>query len=239
MIAQIKWNHPPMKLTLPENQIHIWRVPLDPSARTVADFQNTLAPDELARAARFRFAQDRDHFLIARARLRAILSRYTNIQPRELVFQYSAKGKPRLANAPACDALSFNVSHSQGLALCAIARGSAVGIDLERVRANSAWREIAQRFFSPQETAMLDALPLAEQSRAFFECWTRREAYLKATGDGIASLDAENFGDASHWSLRSFTPCSGYVAALAVKGATARLEFLQWFDHPRKDSHGL
>lgn len=230
------WHAPPVTLTLADNEVHVWRVSLDQSASQVQNLLSVLAADEGARAERFRFQKDRDHFIVARGVLRLILGRYLNRDPEQLVFRYNPYGKPALVPAESREMLRFNVSHSYELALYAVSRGREVGIDLEHLRSGVDIDRIAARFFSSREVATLRALPAAVREEAFFRCWTRKEAYIKARGEGL-SLPLDQFdvsltpgqpaalfrtrGDpheASRWSLQDITPASDYVAALAVEG---------------------
>lgn len=230
------WLPPSADLALSSDDVHVWRASLDLPASCVQSLQHTLAADELSRAERFYFHKDRKHFIVARGLLRAILSRYLDMEPGQLRFCYSDYGKPSLATMPGQDTLSFNVSHSHGLALYAVTRGREIGIDLERIRADLDCEQIAARFFSPRENAVLRALPAKLKPEAFFNCWTRKEAYIKARGGGL-SLPLDQFdvslapgepttllnirGDpqeALRWSLRELMPGPGHMAALAVEG---------------------
>ncbi len=243
----ISW-HPPLNHPmLGRDEVHVWRVCLDPDASYVTSLRQTLSADERARAGRFYFEKDREHFIVARGLLRVILSRYLDIEPSQLRFCYSPFGKPSLVTTSDQKTLSFNVSHSCGLALYAVTRDRKIGIDLERIRTDFACEQIAERFFSPREKAMLRALQAEKaKHRAFFNCWTRKEAYIKARGEGL-SLPLDQFdvslapgepatllnvrGDpleASRWSLQELFPGPGYVAALAVEGHGWRLACWEW-----------
>jgi 4'-phosphopantetheinyl transferase len=240
------WLPPPAHLTVSSNKVHVWRTSLDLPASCVQSLQHTLAADELSRAEQLYFPKDRKHFMVARGLLRAILSRYLDMEPGQLRFCHSPYGKPALATTPGQDTLSFNMSHSHGLALYAITRGREIGIDLERIRGDLNCEQIAARFFSPRENAVLRALPAELKPEAFFNCWTRKEAYIKARGEGL-SLPLDQFdvslapgeptmllntrGDpqeTARWSLQALTPGPGYVAALAVEGHGWRFKYWQW-----------
>jgi 4'-phosphopantetheinyl transferase len=218
-------------LNLPASQIHRLR--------------HTLAADELERAERFHFEKDRQHFIAGRGLLRLILGHYLDTTPSQLRFHYSDYGKPALVLSPRQAPLNFNVSHSYGLALYAVTLGREVGLDVEKIRSDLEYEEIAERFFSPRESAVLLRLPTEVKPRAFFNCWTRKEAYIKARGEGL-SLPLDQFdvslapgeparlldvrGDpqeASRWSLQALKPVSGYVAALAVEGSDWHLKCWQ------------
>ncbi|MCL5670567.1 MAG: 4'-phosphopantetheinyl transferase superfamily protein [Acidobacteria bacterium] len=245
------WRSLPETLMLGSDEVQVWRANLDQTPSQVQSFLHNLAADEQARAERFYFERDREHFIVARGVLRAILGGYLNRAPECLSFCYSAYGKPSLAGESDGDVIRFNVSHSHGIALYAFTRGTAVGIDLERIRFDLAVAEVAGQFFSPQEVAMLRTLPTEEQTLAFFRCWTRKEAYIKARGEGL-SLPLDQFdvslapgepaavlgtqrdpSEASRWSLQELTPAPGFVAALAVAGHDWRLTCWQWPDPNR------
>jgi len=235
------WSSPPDTLAVGCDEIHVWRASLDQAPLQIESFLLSLAADEKARAERFYFARDRGHFIVARGVLRAILGRYMNRAPEQLSFRYGARGKPVLAGESGADAIHFNLSHSHGLALYAITKGRQVGIDLERIRSDVAVAEIAGRFFPPGEAATLQALPADMQRQAFFRSWTRKEASIKARGEGLLSLEASDaMGthrdpiDAARWSLQELIPAPDYVAALAAEGNGWRLSCWQWPEQSRQ-----
>ena len=165
--------------------MHVWRAALDVPESQVRSLWDTLTADERQRAEHYVFEKDRTHFVVARGLLRVLLGRYLRQDPPHLRFTYGPHGKPALATDTGGGALRFNVSHSHGLALYAITRGREVGVDVERIRPEVAQEKIAERFFSPREVTLLRALPAPLQATAFFACWTRKEAYIKATGEGL------------------------------------------------------
>jgi 4'-phosphopantetheinyl transferase len=202
----------------------------------VRSLWHTLTADECQRAERYIFAKDRAHFVVARGLLRVLLGRYLGQEPQHLRFTYGRHGKPALATETGGVALRFNVSHSHGLALYAITRGREVGVDIEHIRPEVAQEQVAERFFSPREVTVLRALPTPLQAPAFFACWTRKEAYIKATGAGLA-LPLDQFDvslapgepaallhtawdpqEATRWALQDLAPAPGYRAAVAVAG---------------------
>ena len=244
--AETIWQLPNADLSLPRSEVHVWRALLD-QPQSLTAFLASLAHDEQERAARFLFQKDRQRFIAARGLLRAILSRYLNLRPDDLSFGYSAHGKPFLASAPGGD-LRFNVSHSHGLALFAFARERDLGIDVEQMRPEVAGQRIAERFFSAAEVAALRELPAEQQREAFFNCWTRKEAYIKARGEGL-SLSLDQFDvslapgqppallrtamaadEASRWSMIELAPTAVYKAALVVEGQDWQLRCWQWPD---------
>ena len=237
------WQRPSQHPELGHDVVHVWRVSLSRPPSTVEALRRILTPDETDRANRFHFAKDRDHFIISRATLRLIISRYLQTEPRSLRFSYGQHGKPALSNATT---LRFNLSHSHELALYAVTLDREIGIDLEYIREDFAGEEIARDYFSQLEVAMLRDLPMNLRVEGFFNCWTRKEAYIKARSEGL-SLPLNEFdvslvpGDpvrllnvlnnqeeVTRWSLRGLEPGAGYVAAVAVEGQDWQLDCWQW-----------
>jgi 4'-phosphopantetheinyl transferase len=205
----------------------------------------TLAPDEIERAGRFRFERDRRRFIVGRGVLRAILGRYLAVEPRLISFLYGKRGKPRLADEFDIPALQFNLAHSGELALYAFGLGRRIGIDVEYVRPLSDAEEISARFFSSRENDALRALPQDQRLAAFYRCWTRKEAYLKAIGDGLARpldqftvslspgetaklFEISDPNESARWSFRALVPKAGYMAAVVTEGVDWCLECWQW-----------
>lgn len=177
-----------------------------------------LSADESQRAARFCFERDRRRYTVARARLRQLLARRLDAAPEALQFAYDSKGKPRLGTRYARD-LRFNVSHCGELAAYAFTEGREVGVDVEEVRVLPDADEVAMRVFSQRERAAYLRLPARERPRGFFSCWTRKEAFIKAIGDGLShplqALDVSL--PPAGWTLASFVPAAGLVGAVAVR----------------------
>ncbi|MCL2925797.1 MAG: 4'-phosphopantetheinyl transferase superfamily protein [Trichodesmium sp. MAG_R04] len=229
------------ELELSENNVHIWSTNLKLSSGKIEELSTILSPDEKDRANRFYFERDKNRFIIARGTLRKILSRYLNIESKKLQFTYSDRGKPYLQNT----SILFNLSHSQDLALYAITKVSLIGIDLEYIRPINDAENLAKRFFSLQEYNLISQLPSQKQQETFLKMWTCKEAYLKATGDGLAgslekveiSLTPEkpveffsingDIEEASHWYLYQFIPQPNYIAAVAVAQKNQKLSFWQ------------
>jgi len=226
------------------NEVHVWRVFLDETPTPIDGFAYTLSQDEQSRANRFYFRRDRERFIVAHGILRMILGFYLNKAPNTLSFCCGSHGKPALAVESGCDGIRFNLSHSHGIALYAFARGRAVGVDVESIR-DLEVEQIAERFFSRDEIATLRTLAPDLRNYAFFLCWTRKESYIKARGEGL-SLPLDQFDvslipgepaallstqrdpyEVSRWSLQELTPASGYVAALAVEGHGYHLTITQ------------
>jgi 4'-phosphopantetheinyl transferase len=174
--------------SLAEDELHIWPARLDASSTDLDRFSKSLSTDERARAARFHFRRDRDRYVAGRGLLRVLLGSYLEVAPAQLRFEYTQHGKPLLPDA----GLSFNVSHSGDHALFAFGPGLEVGVDVEVMRREPAEEEVAERFFAASEVKALRALPRAAQAEAFLRCWTRKEAYVKARGDGL-SLSLQDF----------------------------------------------
>ena len=229
-------------------EVHVWCARLDVPAETLARLYATLAVDERNRSARFRFQRDRRHFIVARGVLRKLLGRYLQTEPGRIAFVYQAFGKPDLSPEFG-GRLKFNLSHSAGLALIAIAAESDVGVDLEYVRAQSDYAELARHFFSAAEVEQLSALPDHLYAEAFIGCWTKKEAYVKARGRGLAlprqsftvpltsdpaqgpaTLEAasNDIDPTMRWSVHTLRPAPGYIGALAIQGSGWRLSRWQW-----------
>ena len=230
------WIFPPKDPRLFEDEVHVWCASLDLPSSDVSSLGEFLDSGELERAAFFHFKADRDRYIARHGLLRAILGRYLDLVPERLRFVCNAFGKPTLAPGFAQDEMRFNLSCSNGLALFAFARGREIGVDVERVRADVEIDEIARRFFSSAEYIALNVLPPKKAIRAFYNCWTRKEAYIKARGEGLLMpldqftvsmmpdepprlLDAPNDSkEVERWALCHLEPAPGYIAALAVEG---------------------
>ncbi len=223
------WSLPPAHLVLPRDEIHVWRASLDQPPACIAALEQALSLDERSRAQRYRFARDRQHFIIRRGLLRQMLGDYMGIEPARLRFSPGPYGKPELAEMPGAYTPHFNVSHSHELALFAFARDREVGVDIEYVRPVVEAEQIAGRYFSAQEREALRDLPPDRMYEQFFIYWTRLEACLKASGMGLAGaenqglLSPENTAQSLCGPIYSVLPAPGYVAALALqaKAATA------------------
>jgi len=242
------WHIPPPQVILHADEIHIWRVPLDMSLATIERLGQFLAPDERARAERFRFARDRNQFTIGRGLLRVLLGRYLVCEPQRVSFRYSSYGKPSLDAPLSASGLQFNLSHSHQLALLAFTYASNIGVDVEYMRSDVEFEQLAERFFAPGERTVLQSISPTLRPEAFYNCWTRKEAYIKARGEGLSipleSFDVslkpgepavllrsrENPSEALRWSLHSLTPGEQYAAALAVEGIAWQLRCWQWLE---------
>ena len=237
VIWQVDWPPAATPLELAANEVHVWRVSLDGLPESDDSLMALLPAAERERAGRFRFASDRDRFVRSHAALRTILGTYLHAAPEALVFREGAHGKPFIDCPAGAVPIRFNLSHSDSLALVAVALGREVGVDLERVRPVSDMAGIAARYFSPFEQQALERVSPEKRLHAFFATWVLKEAYLKACGDGLvrrlADFDvtigddepprllsvSERPGDVTRWTLWHLKPCNRFVAALAVEGA--------------------
>jgi 4'-phosphopantetheinyl transferase len=220
-----------------EDEIQVWTLSLELPEAEWQPLAALLSEDERARAVRFVFERHRRRFTAARAALRHILGARLGVAPAEVRFAYGPHGKPELAAGCGAGRLRFNLAHSHELALVALCEGRELGVDVEHVRPLADAMRIAERFFSTREREALAGLPPEAQREAFFRCWTRKEAYLKALGDGLARpLDgfdvslargepaallgvAADPAEAARWGLAHLEPAPGYVGALAVEGS--------------------
>jgi 4'-phosphopantetheinyl transferase len=218
-------------------EVHVWRIALDCAASTVAALRATLSPEEQQRAARFRSIELRERWTVARGALRSILAAYASCEPGALVFREGPHGKPALAR-PVED-IPFNLSHTDGLTLVAVTESGRVGIDAERIQPEVEVEDLSRRFFAPAEAAEILALSPDARLTAFFTCWTRKEAFVKALGGGL-SVPLNRFqvsirsgqparllwaeGEASdRWNLLDLSE-PGVAAALAVEGPAPVLQ---------------
>lgn len=233
------WSAPPESLSLATGEVHVWRLALDQSDRVLTEFRATLEAHELERASRFHFEQHRRHFLIGRGGLRYVLARYLDVKPQDFRFSYGAYGKPALVG----EGVRFNVSHSHGVALVAVAADRELGVDVEHIRADFATEDIARRFFSRLEVAAFNSLRIDERVAAFFRCWTRKEAYIKAIGRGMSEpLDAFDVTlapgeapallraegqDVSRWSMFDIDVGDEYAGALLAEAPVSQIRLWQ------------
>lgn len=233
------WSAATAPPALPPGEVHVWRVSVKQPAERIQLLESYLSKDELQRAGRFRFAEDRRVYVVTRGYLRELLGNYLALMPRNLRFTYAANGKPALPAA----AVKFNVAHAGEWALIALTTKEEIGVDLEPVDTTFAKAPLVGRFFSRHEVPGLTGLPEAEGHRAFFRAWTRKEALIKARGDGL-SLPLDQFGvsflagdpvrvlhtdwdpeEESRWQLHSFTVASDVFGAVAWVGHQKRLRF--------------
>jgi len=240
------WLLPPKQLLFNKDGVHIWRIDFESAKPFVSGLREILSSDERERADRFRFQKDHDRFVISHAAIRNILGQYLNMEPRDICFEVDSKGKPRLSDELNQTKLYFNMSHSHLKALVAISKDHEMGVDIEYLRPEVAELDIAKRFFASGEVSQLLNFPKEKQIEAFYACWTRKEAFIKAKGDGLSiSLDSfevsldpgervslkgtngkhDKFKD---WSIRGLIPGFGYAGALAVRGDKMNIQYWDW-----------
>ena len=234
MRAAEHWQPAPKNLSLPQDVVHVWRAELNSVS---LEF---LSADEREKAGQFHFDKNRHQYVAARGVLRQLIAQYESLPPGAIQFSYNSFGKPGLEQS----SLRFNASHSGSLGLFAFARNRNIGVDLERIRPDLATREIAAQFFSEDEIIGLRRLPADSHTAAFFACWTRKEAFIKAHGSGL-SLPLDRFAVSlvaparllrtdfdpkarQDWTLHDLNPGEEYAAALAVEGEPERIDCWQW-----------
>ena len=229
-----EWLTPSEIFELSSRQVDVWRIHLV----SIPPDESALSAEERQRAAKFHFDKDRHRYIVSHASLRGILARYLHRAPEELSFSVNEYGKPFLADRE----LEFNLSHSGDYALIAVTRGRNIGVDVEQIRPDVEIEELARRNFSPREVSELTALPLEQRLNGFFNCWTRKEAYIKAQGLGLSlpldSFDVSlgepallratrpNADEAAQWTMLPLDVDSDHTGALAVRGNG--LDFRFW-----------
>jgi 4'-phosphopantetheinyl transferase len=228
-------------IQLGSNEVHIWRASLDVNPALRDRLSAVLSTAEQERAARFAFARDRNRFAVARAILRQLLGEYLGEPPQDVALEMLPHGKLILAATARIPSLRFNLSHSHEFALFAFCLDHEVGIDIEKISPKVALEGIESRYFSPKERVELETLPQDLRPQGFFLCWTRKEAYVKARGEGL-KVPLEGFSvsltpgkpavlrssDEERWSLYSLDPTAGFVGALAAEGRGHRLHLWDW-----------
>lgn len=237
------WAAPATRPVLGAADVHVWRAGLDLDPALLTPLTDTLSIDERGRATRYSSPLHRDRWVAARGILRRILARYLRTDPALIRFSYGAHGKPAVEGGDG-DGLCFTLSHAGGLALYAVTMGRRVGIDVEVPRHDLDIEAIGARHFSAAEARALAAQSAGRRAEAFFRCWTRKEAYIKALGLGLTCplgrftvslgpqpallADADDPGAPGRWSLHALEPGSGYVAALAVESLACHLSCWGW-----------
>jgi 4'-phosphopantetheinyl transferase len=242
--------------TLPDDEVHVWQVDLVAWEKEADALLELLDPQEQERAARFKFPEPRSQFVISRALLRRTLGRYLQVDAREVRFRTTANGKPELAahrdrrsNDRQASDLRFNLSHTKGMTVIAVVRRRDLGVDVERIRLDTNAMELAERFFSHPEVEWLRSQPADQHIPSFFSCWTAKEAYIKAHGDGL-SLPLSSFGvlprltaselqlqvyadpeESRRWSMWGLELGPALRAALAVEGQNCQVRIGQWPPH--------
>jgi 4'-phosphopantetheinyl transferase len=243
----LMWSLPQQHVDLGENEVHLWSIQMD--GLCVECCRNLLSSEERERALRFRFETDRRRYIVAHGALRSILASYLNANPADLQFSIGSNGKPKLALGPAAEKFEFNLSHSHAVSLLAVIHGREIGVDVEHVRGDFPFEEVAERFFTPKEVVALRALSNRLQREAFYKCWTSKEAFLKAKGTGLSGeLDEVEIiltdeecvqikGTVPNWCLIQFDPCDGYVGAVVVEGPACEIKCYRWEGLNTQGSH--
>jgi 4'-phosphopantetheinyl transferase len=227
-------------------EVHVFYASLEVSDPRLKTLETTLFPYEQARADKFHFSKDREQFIVGRGILREIIGAYLKKDPSMLVFKYNSYGKPFLLDDSCVIDLSFNLSHSQDVALYAFTRGRNVGIDIEYMRSDVVEDSTAEHTFSKNEVAVLRGLPRDIQTRAFFNCWTRKEAFIKAKGQGLSiALDQFDVSiipgepakllktewdadEKNRWTLEELDVGPEYAASLAVEDHGLIIKCWEW-----------
>lgn len=225
-----------------DKQVHIWWANLRDFDSHVPELQSVLSVLEQARARRFQFLRDRNNYIISHGLLRMLLGHYAGKPPSRLRFRKGRYGKPELQDVTEERQIHFNISHSEDVALYGITPACRIGVDVEYVRTFPDYDRVAQEFFPRAECKSLEATSEELRAQRFLELWTRKEALLKATGEGLGDglagrVDSlsepgvsgctdlpQTFGASGDWQVRSFSPVEGYIAAVAL--GKANLNFI-------------
>lgn len=234
-LGKHEWFSPASSPGLAVGHVHIWRISLKQPEPVYQILSDRLTSDEIARADRFRFDEGRRRFVVGRGILRSILAGYLGAKPQEIRFQYGPQGKPSLEKKYESAGLHFNLAHTRDLAVCACTRQCEIGVDVEHIHPVDEIDRIARRIFSESDYFVWNHLPDDLRLIAFYKCWTQKEALIKALGYGLSqpmsqlsvsmlpddpaslvSLDGDR-EHASDWSLHSFVPETGTIAAFALK----------------------
>jgi 4'-phosphopantetheinyl transferase len=239
----------PSALIPGETDVHIWSASLALPSSRLQCLKTILSSDEQERAGKFRFDQHRNRFIAARGLLRFMLSHYLQISPADVEFSYSSRGKPRLSSRYQDSGFQFNLAHSEDEALMAIGRVGELGVDIERIRPLKDMDHLVERFFSSRENELFQKLGAHEKPVAFFNLWTRKEALLKATGEGIShslKLVEVSFlpdeparilaigGDrerGSRWTVKNVAVASGFIGAIALETKSVHISTVRALDH--------
>jgi 4'-phosphopantetheinyl transferase len=244
------WHMSPAHVALDRNEVHVWKSSLEATHAVVEHLTHVLSPDEYYRASSFHFEKDRRHWIVAHGILRFLLGGYLGVEAHELQFITNDYGKPALVQPPHEARLHFNLSHSGEIALYAFAYERQVGIDVEHMKESLDYEELATHFFSTYECTVLHALPASLREEAFYTCWTRKEAYIKARGIGLSQpldefdvsltpsepaallADRRDPEAPGRWSLHTLAPEDRYAGVLAVEGSGWQLRCWEWHHVP-------
>jgi 4'-phosphopantetheinyl transferase len=245
---ELGWENPPNVLDLKPDDVHIWLASQNQEPTEVDSFWNSLSSEEKERAERFHFIKDRHRYIVSHGILRFILGMYLGVDPAYVGYQIGAYGKPSLTDEFCSCRIRFNLSHSGDAVLLGFTRGRELGVDIEKIRTDFATIEIARAYFSPQEILTFQSLPKRLQTEAFYNCWTRKEAFIKAIGEGVscplnmfdvtlapgepAKLLATRLkgNPVSKWSLVGLNSGHAYKAAMVTESGNWNLKCWKWTD---------
>lgn len=237
------WKNPPETLELLDSKIDVWSVNINNYTNKLFDYWELLSSSEKEKADRFRFEKDKNCYVIARGLLRILLSRYLNIKSQKINFRYAEKGKPYLEHP---SNIKFNLSHSKNCIVLAFTKNIELGIDVEYAKNNLEILQVAESFFSKQEIKALKSIQSIYRLSAFYNCWTRKEAFIKATGDGLSfplnqftvSLESSESAELVEtrwdnkekdlWSLETFTPQKDYIGAVASRNKIKGINYYKF-----------
>ena len=229
-------------LSFPRSRVHVWQASLDVPVSQIEYLYGTLSTDEALRAEKFVFEQDRKDYIVGRGLLRVILGCYLDMDPKEIVFTYNKYGKPNLIEMCGSEELRFNVAHSGRRVIYAVTCDREIGVDIEHIRPMTSAEDIIERYCSKREKLDFSYVPKSLKPVAFFNCWTRKEAYIKAQGEGL-SRPLDDFSvslapgdpaaflsirEATSWSLSEVEADDGYVAAVVVEGSELPISKHAW-----------
>lgn len=234
------------RMDLQWNNVHIWNIEANLESNQAELSIDFLSPDEIERASKYKFERDRRVFITARSALRRLLGKYLGIDPTKIGFFYNSYGKPNIIQDKQ---LNFNVSHSEKNIVIAFAKGLGIGVDIEKIKNDFDPMELAENFFSQEEIKALSNHEEESRYRAFYRCWTRKESFIKALGQGLSypldsfavSLDNDHTAQflkidgipdpKKSWQLLSFIPAEGYIAALSTNVKPKAIQFFDWSRH--------
>jgi 4'-phosphopantetheinyl transferase len=239
---EIRWLSPPSDLHLEPEVIHLWRCAGDATASSFAELARTLNSEETRRAEQYRSEPDRRRFVLCRGILRNLLGRYLDCPPESVRLSRDSRGKPVIdSNHHQHSSLNFNLSHTTGMCVIGFALSHAIGMNVETVAPKRDWTPMARRFLHPREWEYISKLPVAERASAFYACWSCKEAYLKARGDGLTraptsfevvlpikfpstSIVDPAAGAMRGWWLHPFEPAAGFIASAASEAVPVRMD---------------
>ncbi|HAC65694.1 MAG TPA: peptide transporter [Cyanothece sp. UBA12306] len=236
----VNWSYPPENLTLTPSVVDLWIMSLQLASKEVEQRWQILNNEEQIKAKKFNFEKHKRRFIVARSTLKMILGQYLKIPPQKIKFDYSSRGKPRLSDQLGNNQLQFNTSHSEELAIYGVTLDRLIGVDIEYIRPMKDAKQLAKRFFCDQEYQQINNLTSPQLEKAFFQLWTGKEAYFKATGEGISGgLDQVQIclqnnpklialppnQSKLNWFFSSFIPSPGYQGAIVVAEDDCQLNY--------------